>query len=263
MPRHLLTTTAAFVLAAVASAQTVEISGQMTIALNYDGLSNTFLGPEVAAQHQEDDVFITFSGESVGWQYQVETGLFWSAWDEAEVTLTHANLGSFQLGNESIEWSKDLVGDALKLGAYVDPSHLESTLQVSLEGTIGGVSYDATIQNDANRSFDVELEVPVQGVTVTTIASGELDDTSTLDYLIAASTDVFGLETTLVGHSTGDFDVRLKAGAFSVASSLQDGDAFNNLTLRYNQELTEQMEVDIEAALVNQVNVAAWLILRF
>ena len=257
MPRHLLTTTAAFVLAAAASAQTVEISGEVLVGLTYVGAANAFDGPYL----NSNDMIIKFSGTGGGWDYEVETEFNTIP---RLVKLANETLGTFEIRLDEIVWRKNLLGDTLLLSTYFHSQDIVDTLTIGLEGTAAGVSYEAEIANNATRNFHLELELPFMGVELAASATGNLADTVTLDYGLQAGFDAFGLETEVAWDNNGNIDVDAYAGPFYVASHLSDGDFFDDLTVGYNQDITEQMAVEATVTMTGSSTEASTaLTLRF
>ena len=86
------------------------------------------------------------------------------------------------------------------------------------------------------------------GVDLEAQVVGNLADTSTLDYQLGVGFDAFGVDTFVEWNVMGDIAVQAEAGAFYAESYLTDGDFFNALTLGYQQEVTEHMEVEATLA---------------
>ena len=242
MPRHLLTTTAAFVLAAASSAQTFQISGEVVVDITYDGFSGVFHGP----QFNTNDMIMTYSGTGGGWDYEIESDLTGTV---GHVKLDNATLGTVELRNGEIEWRKTLLGDSLVLSTQFEPQDIVGTLLIGLEGSAAGVSYETQIANDGPRTFYLELGVPFMGVEFGADVSGNLADTSMLDYAMEVGFDAFEIETTVMWSSMGDIAVEAEAGPFYTATWLTDGDFFDEVTLGYYQEVTEQMAVNAQVLL--------------
>lgn len=242
MKRYLLTAASALVITAAASAQTFKISGEVATYVTYDGSSNEFSGPLFDTY----DMLLTFSGTGGGWDYQVDTGLDGSI---QQVKLDNANLGTFELYYGEIYWSKNLLGDALKLSTQFETQDIVETLIIGLEGTAAGVSYETQIANDAPRTFYLELGVPFMGVEFGADVSGNLADTSMLDYAMEVGFDAFEIDTTVMWTSMGDIAVEAEAGPFYAETWLTDGDFFDEVTLGYYQEVTEQMAVHAQVLL--------------
>ena len=262
MKRYLLTAASALVLtAAVASAQTFQISGEVTAEVTYDPIMNLFNGPVIGAG-DDDGIHLTFSGAGAGWEYQIGADLFAANWSDVE--LGHPVLGTFKLEHDHVEWQRDMLGEALWLAAYFQPADIVGSMTIGLGGNVAGVSYEANIMNDAPRHFELELGMPIMGVELEAQVVGNLADTSTLDYELGLGFDAFGVETFVMWNVMGEIGVEAQAGAFYAASILTDGDFFNALTLGYQQEVTEQMEVEATLASDGSATAAsAKLILRF
>ena len=236
MKRYLLTAASALVFTAAAGAQTFQISGEVTTSVSYDGSNNEFNGP----QFWTDDVTLTMSGNGGGWEYQVAFEFDGSV---NQVRLDNAGLGTFELRQDEIEWRKNLLGDTLLLSTQFMPDDIFGTLEIGLEGTAAGVSYEAEIYNDANRSFQLQLGMPIFGVEFEAETTGSLADTSVLDYGIQAGFDAFGVEAAVMWTSMGYIGVEAVAGGFYAESNLTNGDLFSQLQLGYSLDITEQMQV--------------------
>ena len=261
MKRSLLTATSALVFTAAASAQTFQISGEVTVEVAYDPMSNMFNGPVIGAGG-DDGIHLTFSGAGAGWEYQAGVDLLSAYWGDVE--LDHPVLGTFQLYQDHVEWQRDMLGEALWLAAYFQPADIVGSMTIGLGGNVAGVSYEANIMNDAPRHFELELGMPIMGVDLEAHVVGNLADTSTLDYDLGLGFDAFGVETFVIWNVMGDIAVQAEAGAFYAESYLTDGDFFNALTLGYQQEVTEHMEVEATVASDGTATAAsAKLILRF
>ena len=257
MKKVLLTAASALVFTAAAGAQTFQISGEVVVSGTYDGAVNMFDGPQLYSY----DMMMTLSGSGGGWDYEIETYLDGNV---GQVTLDNPTLGTFELRQNEIEWRRNLLGDTLMLSTQFEPQDIVDTLLIGLEGTAAGVSYEAQISNDTTRSFDVELELPFMGVELGAIVAGQLADTSTLSYSIEAGFDAFGIDTEVTWDSASTIEVEAFAGPFYVGSTLADGDAFNDLTMGYKQDITEQMEVETAVYMTGGVTTGfAALLLRF
>ena len=236
MKCYLLTAASALVFTAAASAQTFKISGEVETYVTYDGSSNEFSGP----WFNNYDMLLTFSGTGGGWDYQVDTDLDGSI---QQVKLDNANLGTFELYYGEIYWSKNLLGDALKLSTQFQTQDIVETLIIGLEGTAAGVSYEAQISNEANRDFNLSLHIPLIGFEVEADVAGALDDSSSFAYGMTVGFDAFGVDTSVYWDTWGNIGMEAAAGAFYAESDLTDGDLFNQFMLGYQLDVTEQMEV--------------------
>ena len=248
MPRHLLTTTAAFVLAAAASAQTVALSGQVTTFITFDNSPPNPLidGPSFGG-HGGDGLFLTISGSGGGWDYELSNDLFHiHNWDGSVLTLSHAGFGTFELGDDTILWERSFVEDTFTIGTFFHPQFLEDSLIVYLEGVAGGVSYEAEIHNDGNQSFELDVSAPLMGVDLGVDLFGTLPNTSNLNYNFELVGNAFGVDTSVAWSRAGDIVIEAQAGPFYAETFLTDGDFFNDLSFVYHQEITEQMEVTAE-----------------
>ena len=245
MKRYLLTAASALVLTAAAGAQTFQIGGQTTVEMSYFG--NTFNGPDIGSHH-DDELYLSFSGSlGDGWTFEVRNDILWDTyWDGSEITISNETLGRFNVSEQQIEWEVDLLGDALTVTTQFDPSDVIGSLQFGLEGTAAGVSYEAEIYNNASRDFQLQLGMPLFGVDAEAAVMGNLADTSSLAYEIELSADVFDVETYVSFGAAGNIGLEAAMGPFSVAGDLTDGDVFDDITLSYGQELSEQAELDIQ-----------------
>ena len=140
MKRYLLTAASALVITAAASAQTFQISGEVTAQINYDGSVPRFDGPYFGGG-AEDGLNLRFSGSGGGWDYEVENDFFtYSYWNNAQMKLTNDLVGTFELHEGHVEYSRYFFDDTLIFEARIEPSDLED-LNIGIEGQIGGIGY--------------------------------------------------------------------------------------------------------------------------
>ena len=155
-------------------------------------------------------------------------------------------LGSFKIeGPNSVEWEREILGEILATQAFFDPSNIEE-VELTLYGTVQGIRYEFVLRNDATRDFGFEIYAPIMGVDVGLTTVGSLHDTSSgnLQYLFEIEADLLGVDTFLEFGNSGSIGVGAALGAFYIETDLSDGDAFNQLALGYNNELSDMLEIE-------------------
>ena len=233
MKRYLLTAASALVITAAASAQTAQITGQVTASLEWDGTS--FIGPNIG-QDEDDELALSFTGSGGGWDYSFYANFL----DDVVMTFENTMLGSFELTDQNIEWSRSVLGEALEIGASFQPNHIEAfTLQLS--GNVGGVGYEASIANDAMRSFEADIVVPIMDVAIGASLAGNLSDTSDFDYDLEISTNVFGVDAAVYINEVASIGIEAYLGAFGLQLDATDGDLLNSMIFTFDQDVTERM----------------------
>ena len=242
MKRYLLTAASALVLTAAASAQTVTLSGELSTVITYDGLA--FNGPNLG--HGGDDgVLLTIEGSTAGWNYTAETDLFYGDLSSAVVWFENDALGSFEMSTNHVAWSKRFLDDSLKLTVYADPANVEE-FTVELATQVAGISVEAEINNDADRSFHGEAWVTFMNADVQLAMAGNLDDTSDVMYELEVNATLLGLDNTISIAETGEAYVETRLGAFTFATSVGDGDMFDEVYLGYTNEISDQMALEAQ-----------------
>lgn len=260
MKRYLLTAASALVLTAAASAQTVTLSGELSTVIDYDGFA--FNGPNLG-NGPDDGVLLTIEGSTAGWNYSAETDLFFGDLSSAVVTFENEALGSFEMSTNNVEWSKRFLDDTLRLVAYADPANVEA-LTVELETQVAGISVEAGIHNDADRTFFAEAKVPFMNTDFLLAIDGNLDDTSDVSYHIEVNANLLGLDNTISISETGEAFVETRLGAFTISTSVGDGDMFDEVYLDYTNEISDQMELQAQVRMDSGVTSGyASVILRF
>ena len=247
MKRSLLTAASALVLTAAASAQTLQLSGEVTTVISYDGGLNQFQSPQIGGG-SDDGLFLTFSGNGAGWEYEVQNDLSQNTdWGFAEVKLSNDVLGSFKIEWHGIEWEREILGDALTAQVMLEVENIEE-FEIVLFGTVGAIEYDLAARNDAMRSFGGDVLVPIMGVDVGLSLLGSLNDTSpgSLVYGLYLSTQLLGVETSVEIDEAGGIYIEGQTGPFSLSTSATDGDLFNDIRVAYSQDITEQMTANAE-----------------
>ena len=242
MKKVLLTAASALVFTAAASAQTVTLSGELSTWIGYDGFN--FDGP-IPGYGPDDGVLLTIEGSTAGWNYTAETDLLQADLTGATVTFENDALGSFNLSMYSVEWSKGFLNETLKLAAYADPGNVEE-FTIELETQVAGISVEAGINNDADRSFFAEARVPFMNADVQLAMAGNLDDTSDVMYELEVNANLLGLDNTISIAETGEAFVETRLGAFSISTSVGDGDMFDEVYLNYTNEISDQMALEAE-----------------
>ena len=247
MKRYLLTAVSALVLTAAASAQTLQLSGEVTTVISYDGSSNEFQLPPIGGG-SDDGLFLKFSGNGAGWEYEVQNDLRESTdWYSSEVKLSNDVLGSFKIDWHGIQWEREILGDALTAQVMLDVENIEA-FEITLFGKVGAIEYDLSAYNDAVRSFGGDVLAPIMGVDVGLSLHGYLNDTSpaSLDYGLYLTTQFLGVETSVEIDEAGGIFIEGQTGPFSLSTSATDGDLFNDIRVAYSQDITEQMTANAE-----------------
>ena len=265
MKKVLLTAAAAVMFTAAAGAQTLQLTGQISTYLSYDGAINQFAGPYFGGG-EDDGLFISFTGAANGWNYefqdQIAGGLLG---DYAELTLSNELLGTFYIDPGRIEWVREMFGGT-EVSIAIEPSNLEE-FEFALEGTVAGIGYDITAVNNANREFQAEVFAPISGVDFRLGMTGSLHDTSassSFEYGVEIETNVMGVETQISMDEAGSVEARAELGAFGVSVDLGDGDMFDRVGLEYTSNVTEQMEIHAEVLTDGtDTDAYAQLVLRF
>ena len=241
--KKLLVATSALVAAGSAAALEVTLGGEISTSVSYDG--TVWTGPAIGGG-ADDGISLAVSGESMGWTYGAEMDLLAANLSGATVTLGSAGLGSLSMSTNSVEWSgMSVAGFAVTITA--DPSDLEDA-SFGLVGSLGGLAIDATVNNDATRSFEAEIGTAVAGASVGIDMSGDLSDTSSVDYGIELGMSAMGADLTVSISDAGAIGVEAAMGALTLTTVLDDGDAFNNLSLAYSAELAEGLSLDASVA---------------
>ena len=127
------------------------------------------------AQHDgpTSDVEWSISGASNGWTYGATMDVDGTA---ASISVGTAGLGSITMSSGSVEWSgMNIAGFDVTVSA--DPADIEAA-SFGLVGSLGGLAIDATVNNDATRTFSAEIGTAVAGASVGIDMSGDLSDTS-------------------------------------------------------------------------------------
>jgi len=265
MKKVLLTAASALVISAAASAQTLQLTGEITTYLSYNGAINQFDGPYFGGG-EDDGLFIKFTGAANGWNYefqdQISGGHFG---DYGELTLSNELLGTFYVDYNRIEWVRDMFGGT-EVSIAIEPSNLEE-FEFALEGSVAGIGYDITAVNNANRDFVAEVYAPISGVDFQLEMSGSLHDTSassSFAYGVEMETNLLGVETKISMDEAGSVEARAELGAFGVSVDLGDGDMFDSVGLEYTSNITEQMEIHAEVLTDGtDTDAFARLVLRF
>ena len=242
MKKVLLTAASALVLTAAAGAQTVTLSGELSTVIDYDGLA--FSGPNLGSG-PDDGVLLTIEGSTAGWNYTAETDLFYGDLPNAVVWFENDALGSFEMSTSHVKWSKRFLDDTLKLVAYAAPANVEQ-FTVRLETQVAGISVDAEINNDADRTFAAEARVPFMNADVQLAMAGNLDDTSDVYYELEVNANLLGLDNTISIAETGEAIVETRLGAFTFSTSVGDDDMFDEVYLDYTNEISDQMELQAQ-----------------
>ena len=237
--KKLLVATSALVAAGSAAALEVTLGGEISTSVSFDG--TVWAGPAIGGG-ADDGISLAVSGESMGWTYGAEMDLLAGDLTGATVTLGSAGLGSLSMSTNSVEWSgMSVAGFAVTVTA--DPSDLEAA-SFGLVGSLAGLAIDATVNNDATRSFEAEIGTAVAGASVGVNMAGDLSDTSDVTYGVELGMSAMGSDLTITIDEAGSIGVEAAMGALTLSTSLTDGDAFNSLTLDYSAELAEGLSLD-------------------
>ena len=242
MKKFLLTAVSVVAVAAASHALDVSLSGQVSTEVSFDG--GMFVGPNIGGG-DDDEVNLSMLGNGAGWNYGVNIDLLADDLTGASVELGHSALGQFQFSTEEVEWRRDLLGDALNVQIYFQPHDIEA-FTIQLAGQLGATQYDVEIYNDSSRSFSGEVQFPVMGVNVATSLAGQLNDTSNFDYELELDTSVAGVGLHFQFTEWGSIGVEATYGAFSVAADATNGDLFSNISVGYEQDITEELSLGAE-----------------
>ena len=234
--KKLLVATSALVAAGSAAALEVSLGGSVSAAVNYDGAA--WSGPTMSSA----DVEWSISGASNGWTYGATMGLDGSA---ASISVGTAGLGSITMSANSVEWSGMNVA-GFDVTATINPADLEDA-SFGLVGSLGGLAIDATVNNDATRTFAAEIGTAVAGASVGVSMSGNLADTSDVTYGVEVGMSPMGLDLGISMDEAGNIGVEAGMGALSVSADLTGGDLFAGFTATYSADLADGLAV--EAAL--------------
>ena len=194
--KKLLVATSALVAAGSAAALEVSLGGSVSAAVNYDGA--VWSGPTMSSA----DVEWSISGASNGWTYGATMGLDGSA---ASISVGTAGLGSITMSANSVEWSGMNVA-GFDVTATINPADLEDA-SFGLVGSLGGLAIDATVNNDATRTFDAEIGTAVAGASVGVSMSGNLADTSDVTYGVEVGMSAMGLDLGISMDEAGNIGV--------------------------------------------------------
>jgi len=240
MKKFLLTAGSIVAFAASSSAQNLTLGGEVSTELYFDG--GNFDGPYIG-QGADDEIRLTAAGEGAGWNYGVSLDLLSGGMHDATVTLGHSGLGQFEFTDHSMMWSREFLGDMLGVEIEFDPSDIEGFV-ANVYGAIGATEYDVSVYNDAGRTFFAELQFPVMGVKIGTHLMGQLSDTSDVTYGLELGTNISGVDLMVAFNEAADIEVTAQLGAFELSTNASDGDFFNEITLGYAQEITENLEFE-------------------
>ena len=231
--KKLLVATSALVAAGSAAALEVSLGGSVSAAVNYDGVS--WSGPSMSSA----DVEWSISGASNGWTYGATMGLDGSA---ASISVGTAGLGSITMSENNVEWSgMNIAGFDVTVSA--DTADIEAA-SFGLVGSLGGLAIDATVNNDATRTFSAEIGTAVAGASVGIDMSGNLADTSDVSYGVEVGMSAMGLDLGISMDEAGDIGVSAGMGALTVEASATGGDLFGAFTATYAADLADGLAVE-------------------
>ena len=239
MKKFLLTAGSIVAFAVSSSALDVSLGGEVSTRIEFQ--NGNFYGPHIN-WYGEDYVLLKAAGEGAGWNYGVSLDLLSGGMHDATVTLGHSGLGQFEFQDYGMmTWSREFLGDMLGVQIEFDPSNIEN-FAANFYGAIGATEYDVLVYNDPSRSFSAELQFPVMGVNVGTYILGQLSDTSDVSYGLELGTNIAGVDLIVAFDEAVNIEVEAQLGAFGLKTNASDGDFFNELTLEYAQEITENLE---------------------
>ena len=247
MKKVVLAATTALVAAGSAAALEVTLGGQVSTLVEFDGTnwSNATIGGD-----DDDGVSLTVSGESMGWTYGASADLMDGTF--GDVSLGSAGIGSITLSTTGIEWSGMNVA-GFDVSVSTSLANIEAAT-FGISGSLGGIAVSGDIENNAGRTFDLDLGTAVAGASVGISVAGDLNDTSSVAYGIELGMSSMGADLTISINEVGAVDaagdpahtigVEAAMGALTLSTELVDGDAFNNLSLAYSAELAEGLTLD-------------------
>ena len=230
--KKLLVATSALVAAGSAAALEVSLGGSVSAAVNYAG--GAWSGPTMG-----QDVEWSISGASNGWTYGATMNVDGTA---ASLSVGTAGLGSITMSSSNIEWSgMNIAGFDVSVSA--DPANIEAA-SFGLVGSLGGLAIDATVNNDATRSFSAEIGTAVAGASVGIDMSGDLADTSDVAYGVEVGMSAMGLDLGISMDEAGAIGVSAGMGALTVEASATGGDLFGAFTATYAADLADGLAVE-------------------
>ena len=231
--KKLLVATSALVAAGSAAALEVSLGGSVSAAVSY--AAGAWSGPAMSSS----DVEWSISGASNGWTYGASMGVDGSA---ASISVGTAGLGSITMSENNVEWSgMNIAGFDVSVSA--DPANIEAA-SFGLVGSLGGLAIDATVNNDATRSFSAEIGTAVAGASVGIDMSGDLSDTSNVDYEVSVGMSAMGLDLGISMDELGAIGVSAGMGALTVEASATGGDLFGAFTATYAADLADGLAVE-------------------
>ena len=115
---------------------------------------------------------------------------------------------------------------------------------MGVAGSLGGVSVDATIENDADRSFEADLGTSVAGASVGINIVGDLVDTSDVAYEVEVGMSAMGLDLGVSMNEAGAIGVSAGMGALTVEASATTGDLFGGFTATYAADLADGLGIE-------------------
>ena len=231
--KKLLVATSALVAAGSAAALEVSLGGSVSAAVSYAG--GAWSGPAMSSA----DVEWSISGASNGWTYGATMGLDGSA---ASISVGTAGLGSITMSENNVEWSgMNIAGFDVTVSA--DTANIEAA-SFGLVGSLGGLAIDATVNNDATRSFSAEIGTAVAGASVGIDMSGNLADTSDVAYGVEVGMSAMGLDLGISMDEAGNIGVSAGMGALTVEASATGGDLFGAFTATYAADLADGLAVE-------------------
>ena len=237
MKKVVLAATTALVAAGSAAALEVTLGGSIETEVSY--AAGAWNGPDIGGGDSE--VSLAIAGESMGWTYGATIDLMGDL-DDSTVTLGSAGLGSLSLSTGEVVWSgMDVAGFAVTVTA--DISDIEAS-SFGLVGSLGGLSIDATVDNDDIRTFSADIGAAVSGASVGIEMSGNLADTSDVVYTVDVGMAAMGLDLGISMTEGGTIGVSAGMGALTVEASATSGDLFGGFTATYSADLAEGLSLE-------------------
>ena len=241
MKKVVLAATTALVAAGSAAALEVTLGGEISASVGFD-TDNAGAGAAWTDPAMGGEVNLVVSGESMGWTYGAELNLLADDLTAASMSIGSAGLGSLSISAAEIVWSgMDIAGFAVTVTG--DLSDIEDS-SFGLVGSLGGMSVEANIANDAVRTFDAEIGTAVAGSSVLVTLDGNLSNTSSVDYSLAVGMSAMGLDLGVDIDDDGVVGLSATMGALTVEADLSSGDLFGGMTATYSSDLAEGLALE-------------------
>ena len=249
MKKIALAATTALVAAGSAAALEVTLGGQVTTTVAYNGTS--FANADIGAD-ADDNLTLTVSGESMGWTYGASIDMLADTLAGTTISLGNADFGSMEFTESSFAWSGMSVGGFALSASIADLAALETAV-IGIDGSIGGMSLEADVTNNADRDFTAKLGTSVGATSATLGLTGKLGSTAATDlaYTLDLGMSAMGADLTVKLDEAGLMSVEAAMGNLTLTTSLADGDSFNDLSLGYSADLAEGLALSATLAAVD------------